>query len=196
MALLGLCKESFWLMEIIKNKKLVGLFVFSFFIIIYLLFSILFLPLKETKEDVVEENLKKSGEEKPVFPTSSSTTNLAPLLGDEVDEMVADTINPGPISSFSANVRAEIISSSSEDPIFSSSNVFIIYKPEVDLFHAEIISTDIVGARREVYSFFKKRGVDMQEACNMPIVFFRDPKRSNPNLSGGLEFYNCEEYDE
>lgn len=86
--------------------------------------------------------------------------------------------------------RALIISGigNKSGTLYASSNALLGYLSSPDYFQAEITTTDVDSAKKEVVDWFLSKGVSKSGICDLQIMFMLDEKASSYFIEQKLEF--------
>lgn len=114
-----------------------------------------------------------------------------PLKGEAVDTFVTQVTTPKQLSSTDADIRNAFISQADNSThiIHQTSLYTFLYAPGADLFQVEINSEHVTQTEEDAVSWLLGEGLTQQGICNLPVIFFRDPKQFNNGQTTGLEIY-------
>lgn len=177
-----------------RNNNLKIYFVISFILLIVISFLIIFL-LREDGQP------QQAGTEiitpTPVASTRTPEENRResqPLEGEDFDQLIESVQNRSRLSEQDLSIRNELISQGEGEgadkrDIYSTPAFILRYVPTADVFHAEILGNNIDEARSSLLTYLRSLGLSDEGICNLPVVFYKDPKRDNTELTTGLYFY-------
>lgn len=115
-----------------------------------------------------------------------------PLEGDDFDQFIESVQSRSRLSEQDRSIRNELISQgdgADKRDLYSTSAFTLRYVPSADVFHVEILEGNIEAVRSSALAYLRSLGLSDEGICNLPVVFYEDPKRNNPNLTTGLYFY-------
>ena len=95
----------------------------------------------------------------------------------------------GPLSPEKERIRQALIAplNGKAGPIKETDNYRIAYLPAGPLFQVEIKTTHVAQAKEEALQFFKNKGFNEQDICNLPVSFYLGPEPSEKLKGSGVE---------
>lgn len=161
------------------GKQDIVLLVFAI-ILVFITFSILFIS--TTHPTPIRNNTSS-------YPTVSLLSPTPVTFFDSTaDSRLAEKIiNRPSLTPQDTNAKSTtlttILKGDNSGIVYKTSNISIEYVKSVDLFMAEILTTNIVLAKQEAATWFQNQGFSKQAVCDMPVMFYLDQNVAS-ELSG------------
>lgn len=122
----------------------------------------------------------------------SETPTATPVLPPQtsLEDVVNQIHNKQPLGATDESVRQSLIAQAGAQGVISKTDTYLFdYSPDVSVFHIEILTSNVDAALNNAIAWLRSQGLSDQGICNLPVVAFRDPKRFDPSLTTGMEFY-------
>jgi hypothetical protein len=139
-------------------------------------FLILFLSLDQTKQRktrLATSIQRPAANQPPAIPSNTAVTGTPLSPQNQAVENVEHRI---PLSQDDFYVKDKILEHLPPDAetgtVYQSKNVNIEYISSADTFQAEILTTDIAGAKSDAATWLTSQGMSQQGICNAPISFY------------------------
>ncbi len=181
--------------ENIDNRKYLYIAIaFIIIVVLVIISSLLFLRNSSTPPS--PDSLPITHTPSPTITTILTVSktprpNPSPITGDAINDLVQRAIHRKPLSATDKTVKEGFIKEvgGKSGVLYTGSTFIIDYSADADIFHVEIISTNIAQAQDDAINWLRSQGITKDGICKFPIIFFSDPKRFDPKQSTGLEFY-------
>ncbi|HVF69111.1 MAG TPA: hypothetical protein VNA13_00955 [Xanthomonadales bacterium] len=109
------------------------------------------------------------------LPSETKTNPPIKYSVEKAERMLEKLKNNAPLSESDSLAKQKILTllpaGQVSGAVYSSSTVIIYFTSAVDNFQGEILTVDVVQAKKDAVVWFRSQGLSQKAICDMPVVF-------------------------